>query len=64
MVAEALPSDRPSIRGADTNTLFRLFDRAQLAARVAPTRLDRERAARSARLINRELRAREAALKL
>jgi hypothetical protein len=59
MVAEVFPSDRPSIRGADTNTLLRLFDRAQVVAQAAATRLDRERAARSARLITRELRSRD-----
>jgi hypothetical protein len=59
MIAEPLPSDRPSIRAADTNTLYRLYDRAQIAARAANTRLDRDRAARSARLITRELRSRE-----
>ncbi len=60
MIAEALPADRPSIRGADTNTLLRLYDRARQAARDSMTRLDRERAARSVRLITRELRVREA----
>ncbi len=59
MIAETLPSDRPSIRAADTNTLFRLFDRAKVVAQAAATRLDRERAARSVRLITRELRSRE-----
>jgi hypothetical protein len=59
MTAEALPADRPTIRGADTNTLFRLYDRAKVATREAGTQLDRERAARSVRLITRELRARE-----
>jgi hypothetical protein len=59
MVVDTLPSDRPSIRGADTNTLYRLYDRAQQTARGAATRLDRDRAARSVRLIARELRARE-----
>jgi hypothetical protein len=59
MIAEALPADRPSIRAADTNTLYRLYDRAQVASRAAHTRLDRDRAARSARLITKELRTRE-----
>jgi hypothetical protein len=59
MIAEPLPADRPSIRGADTNTLFRLYDRAQQSVREAMTRLDRDRAARSVRLIARELRTRE-----
>jgi hypothetical protein len=59
MIAEPLPADRPSIRGADTNTLLRLYDRARLAARESMTRLDRDRAARSVRLITRELRVRD-----
>jgi hypothetical protein len=59
MIAEPLPSDRPTIRGADTNTLFRLYDRAKVAARGAETQMDRDRAARSVRMITRELRARD-----
>lgn len=59
MIAEPLPADRPSIRGADTNTLLRLYDRARLASRESMTRLDRDRAARSVRLITRELRVRD-----
>jgi hypothetical protein len=59
MIAEPLPADRPSIRGADTNTLLRLYDRARQAARESMTRLDRDRAARSVRLITRELRVRD-----
>jgi len=59
MIAEVLPSDRPTIRGADTNTLFRLYDRARTVVRAAPTQMDRERAARSMRMITRELRARD-----
>ncbi len=59
MTANTLPADRPSIRGADTNTLFRLYDRAQLAARGGDTQSVRERAARAMRMIARELRARE-----
>jgi hypothetical protein len=59
MTANTLPADRPSIRGADTNTLFRLYDRAQIAARGADTQSARERAARSVRMIARELRARD-----
>jgi hypothetical protein len=59
MTANTLPADRPSIRGADTNTLFRLYDRARIAAHDADTQSARERAARSVRMIARELRARE-----
>jgi hypothetical protein len=59
MTAEPLPADRPAIRGADTNTLFRLYDRAQMVARGAATQTDRERAARSVRMITRELRSRD-----
>jgi hypothetical protein len=59
MTANTLPADRPSIRGADTNTLFRLYDRARIAARGADTQSARERAARSERMIARELRARD-----
>ena len=59
MIAEPLPADRPSIRGADTNTLLRLYDRARQAARESMTRLDLDRAARSVRLITRELRVRD-----
>jgi hypothetical protein len=59
MIAEPLPSDRPTIRGADTNSLFRLIDRAKTVAHAAPTQMDRERALRSIRMITRELRARD-----
>ena len=62
MIAEPLPADRPTIRGADTNTLFRLYDRARVVAHEAPTQTDRERAARSVRMITRELRARDVRL--
>ena len=59
MTTEALPADRPTIRGADTNTLFRLYDRAQHVTRGGTTQTDRDRAARSMRMIVRELRARD-----
>ena len=59
MIAEPLPADRPSIRGADTNTLFRLYDRAKTIVHAAGTQTDRERAARSVRMIVRELRSRD-----
>jgi hypothetical protein len=59
MTAEPLPADRPTIRGADTNTLFRLYDRARVVANGTGTQSDRDRATRSVRMITRELRARE-----
>jgi hypothetical protein len=62
MTIETLPADRPTIRGADTNTLFRLYDRAQHVTRDGSTQTDRDRAVRSMRMIVRELRARDVRL--
>ena len=47
------------IRTADTNTLLRIFDRAQRMLHDPATCYDRERAARVHRLIGKELQKRK-----
>jgi hypothetical protein len=59
MTPKTLPIDRPGIRGADSNTLLRLYDRAIQAVRTTDSQLERRRADKSARRIAQELRRRQ-----
>jgi hypothetical protein len=56
----ALPIDKPGLRNADTNTLLRLYDRAQAARRAAVTLTEQRSLDRELRLLARELRVRRA----
>jgi len=51
-----------NLRGTDSNSLLRLYDRAQEAARASPSGLERERADRTVRRIAEELRRRNVPL--
>ena len=62
MSSDGLPTDRPWIRGADSNTLLRLYDEARQAIDRAGTQTERQRADRAARRITQELRRRYVAV--
>jgi len=58
MAPTALPIDKPSLRGLDTNSLLRLYDRARLTLDGGQTAWERDRAAKACDRITRELRKR------
>jgi hypothetical protein len=57
---DSLPLNLSDLRGADDNTLLRLYDRGRQATRDAPRKFERVRAGRAARMVARELRRRGA----
>ncbi len=54
--------NQPRIRGADTNSLLRMYDTARGVAAEFPSRLERARAGRTTERIAQELRKRNVPL--
>jgi hypothetical protein len=48
-------SDLQNIRGADSNSLLRMYDRANLALHTSPSQLERARAAKTIQRLVKEL---------
>jgi hypothetical protein len=62
MSGNGLPFDRLSIRGADGNSLLRMYDAAREVADKSLSRLERARADRALQRITKELQKRHIAL--
>jgi hypothetical protein len=58
MAPTTLPIDKPTLRGLDTNSLLRLFDRTRPAGGAFATALDRERVEKVHSRVAAELRRR------
>ncbi len=59
MSTEGIPFDRWDIRGADSNSLLRMYDSAAGALNSSPLQLQRERAEKAMLQIAKELRKRK-----
>jgi hypothetical protein len=62
MHLDVLALDQPSIRGADSNSLLRLYDAAQGIFARSPSQQERARAERAVQRIARELQRRKVLL--
>src|SRR5262249_28620168 len=58
MHPDVLALDQPDIRGADSNSLLRMYDEAKAIAAQSPSQLQRNRADRAVRRLARELQKR------
>jgi len=58
MHPDVLALDQPSIRGADSNSLLRMYDAAKAISTRSSSQLDRVRADRAVRRLVRELQKR------
>jgi hypothetical protein len=62
MSTEGIPFDRWDIRGADSNSLLRMYDSAAGVLNSSPLQLERERAEKAMMQIAKELQKRKVAL--
>jgi hypothetical protein len=62
MRPDVLTLGQPEIRGADSNTLLRLYDVAKGISHESPWQLERQRAGRAMERIARELQKRKVPL--
>jgi hypothetical protein len=59
MSRETNTPSQPQLRGADINSLLRLYDTAKTASANSPSQIERVRALRTVELIARELERRK-----
>jgi hypothetical protein len=60
---DVLPSGERAIRETDSNSLLRLYDRANAILNNSPLQLERQRADRAIQRVARELRMRDVPLR-